>query len=135
MIENAKIKRKNIYDKNINPINIDIGDLVYLKNENRKKLDNPYKGPYEVIELNGVNTRIKIGFNVKEVHNNRLKKYDTNNWDKYNLLLINDIQYVDIWCKINKTIKRNILFWNMNKHKNIKKQMHNIIKKKKINNK
>ena len=79
LITNAKIKRKQVYDKNINPINIDIGDLVYLKNENRKKLDNPYKGPYEVIELNGVNTKIKIGSNVKKVHNNRLKKYNTNN--------------------------------------------------------
>lgn len=46
---------------------------------NRKKLEPPYKGPYEVVELNGVNTKIKIGNEIKEIHNNRLKITDKQN--------------------------------------------------------
>ena len=76
LLTNAKKIRKESYDKNSNPIEIKIGDLVYLSNENRKKLDPPYKGPFEVIELKGVNTKIRVGNNERIVHKNRLKKYN-----------------------------------------------------------
>lgn len=83
MLDIAKTKRKYNYDKVVNPLNIQKGDLVLLKNENRRKLDAHYKGPYEVIELNDVNTKIKIGDKIKTVHNNNLKKILNRNNDIY----------------------------------------------------
>lgn len=74
LLDRSKIERKESIDKIANPLDLEVGDKVYLKVGNKKKLDNPYKGPYEVVELNGVNSKIKINNEIKEVHNNRLKK-------------------------------------------------------------
>lgn len=74
LLDLAKVKRKVYYDTYTNPLKVNVGDLVWLKVGNKKKLDSPFKGPYEVIEINGVNSKIRIGDNIKEVHNNRLKK-------------------------------------------------------------
>lgn len=78
LIDKSKKKRveKHI---NTNPIDIKTGDLVLLRNEDRKKLQKPYKGPYPVIERKGVNSLIDINGTNKLVHNDRLKRYNVKN--------------------------------------------------------
>lgn len=75
MIENIKLKRSVNSDRNKNSIDIRIGDLVLLKIENRKKNEPPYKGPYEVVDIDNVNVTIRIKTDDKVVHKNLLKKY------------------------------------------------------------
>lgn len=62
-------------NKNFNKLNINVDDLVLLKNYNNKKGQPPYKGPYRVIRTNGVNTSIQMENSIKEVHNNILKRF------------------------------------------------------------
>lgn len=71
-----KIKRQNLQNQNINPIKIGLGDQVYLKNENRKKLDPCYVGPFTVIRIMDPNCIIRNNITYKEVivHKNRLIK-------------------------------------------------------------
>ena len=48
----AKEKLKIYYDKKINPLEVKIGDIVFLlKGEKTKKLVNNYTGPYEILEV------------------------------------------------------------------------------------
>ena len=48
----AKEKLKIYYDKKINPLEVKIGDIVFLlKGEKTKKLVNSYTGPYEILEV------------------------------------------------------------------------------------
>lgn len=73
LIEAEKIKRKLEYDRKTNPINLKIGDKIYLTNEARTKLDSFYKGPFEVIKiLDNNNVEISYGSSSKIVHKNRL---------------------------------------------------------------
>lgn len=51
--------RKIQYDKETNPIEIEINDTVYLKNEIRRKLDSFYIGPYIVTKIIEPNCEIK----------------------------------------------------------------------------
>lgn len=69
-----KHQRKKQFDSNINPIPISINDIVYLKNENRRKLDSFYIGPYQVISISEPNCEIKHVNSGKSVtvHKNRL---------------------------------------------------------------
>ena len=71
-----KIERKKHFDNNINPIAILVNDLVYLKNENRKKLDSFYTGPYQITLINEPNCEIKHVNSGKTitVHKNRIIK-------------------------------------------------------------
>lgn len=76
----AKERRKQFFDKNTSPSDIKVGDFVLIKAGERKKSDPPYVGPYQVIETNGVNSKLKINnsnkaTSTKIVHNNRLKMY------------------------------------------------------------
>lgn len=53
----SKEINKQHYDKHINPINFNIGDLVYILNEQTKqgkskKLSPRYNGPYKIIDVN-----------------------------------------------------------------------------------
>lgn len=61
-------------NQNKNPIDISIGDLIYLKNENRKKLDPEYIGPFIVVKLDNPNCVIRNRKTNKQstVHMNRL---------------------------------------------------------------
>lgn len=71
-----KSKEKRISnDKYRNKFNLKVGELVLMKVENRKKHQSPYKGPYRIIERNGVNTTIDYNGTYKEIHNNNLKPY------------------------------------------------------------
>lgn len=71
-----KIKRQKEHDETVNPIYIKLKDLVFLKNENRRKLDSFYIGPYEVISICEPNCEIKNTTTGKTivVHKNRLIK-------------------------------------------------------------
>ena len=77
----AKEKSKVYYDKTTNPIELQIGDSVYLEHKNRanKKLTPPYNGTYEVVDFAGpVNTVIRVGNKLKTIHNNLLKLHTPN---------------------------------------------------------
>lgn len=74
IIENEKLRRKLIYDRtNNNPINVNVGDIIYVKKENRNKLEKYYNGPFEVIEVLK-NNNLKLKNNDKEmiVHKNNV---------------------------------------------------------------
>lgn len=84
-LQQAALKTKEILEKvkdsriatqadNINPININLNDKVWLRSENRKKLDAVFTGPFEVIELDHPNAKIKHckTNEVQKVHKNRL---------------------------------------------------------------
>jgi len=62
----------------INMPHFQVGDKVLLRNENDKKLDPLWKGPYTISEVDkkGSNTTIEIKRNKRiQVHVNRLRKY------------------------------------------------------------
>lgn len=71
-----KEKRQIVANNSLNPINLEVGDKVYLKNENRKKLDPFYTGPYIVSEMKIPNSTIVHPITNKPliVHKNRLIK-------------------------------------------------------------
>lgn len=72
----SKFENKKYYDRKINRMKLQKGDLVLLESETSKKLEPRYDGPFEVTDvLSDVNTKIKIKNSEKIVHNNRLKKY------------------------------------------------------------
>lgn len=74
-IEQTKMKRTNDYNSNIIETNLKIGDKVYLKLENRSKLDPLYSGPYIITALTTCNATIANGNrNSIEVHKSRLVK-------------------------------------------------------------
>lgn len=65
---------KKIKIKKDQKIEIKIGDKVYLSNENRRKLDAFYIGPYLVTQVDNQNCEIRneITNNSMIVHKNRL---------------------------------------------------------------
>lgn len=69
-----KIKRTFRAENDINPIHLKINEPVYLKIENRRKLDPFYEGPYIVEELLDPNCKIKNPRTNQSiiVHKNRL---------------------------------------------------------------
>lgn len=75
-IEEEKSKRKNFYDKNISrPVNVKIGDRVYIKKENRNKFEKFYNGPFEVVEIyKDNNIRIRVKDKETIVHKNNIIK-------------------------------------------------------------
>ena len=80
----AKEKSKLYHDRKINPLEIKIGDTVFLlKGEKIKKLDNQYTGPHEVLDvLRKGNVKINIKGKPTVVHVNRIKRSHINiqNW-------------------------------------------------------
>jgi hypothetical protein len=72
----SKIKRIANYDISSKPKEFLVGDKVLLKKENRKgKLDEIYIGPFEILEVENPNVKIKIKNRRQLVHKNRLKQY------------------------------------------------------------
>lgn len=71
-----KEKRQISDNRNLNPIRISEGDQVYIKNENRKKLDPQYIGPFLVVNITQPNCTVKHLVTGKQstVHKNRLIK-------------------------------------------------------------
>ena len=75
MASRAKTKLINKQDK-IKPINLSIGSKVKLRLESRKKFDDVYDGPFEVIDIQHPNVTIKDKDNKeKVVHKNRLRLF------------------------------------------------------------
>lgn len=75
-LDKVKMKRKIEYDKSINTLKINKGDLVLITNENRTKLDPWYVGPYVVLDSEGPNCILKAnnGKQIK-IHKNRIQVY------------------------------------------------------------
>ena len=73
---NKKEHRQIILNSQINPINVKIGDQVYITNENRRKLDPVYIGPFKIIQIQDPNCLIQNMFTQKQstVHKNRIIK-------------------------------------------------------------
>jgi hypothetical protein len=74
-LEKSKIKRKNIYDLSVRIKTYQPGDLVLLKNEQRKKLDPIFNGPFKVLEEKGPNVELEINNKKQVVHKDRVKPY------------------------------------------------------------
>ena len=76
----AKEKSKIYYDKKINPLEVKIGDNVFLlKVGKTKKLDNQYTGPHEVLDvLVKGNLKINVKGKPTVVHINRIKRSHMN---------------------------------------------------------
>lgn len=71
-----KYQRKQQFDNNLNPISVVINDIVYLKNENRSKLDSFYLGPYKILKIVEPNCEIQhiLTGKTTNVHKNRIIK-------------------------------------------------------------
>ena len=80
----AKEKSRMYHDRKINPLEIKIGDNVFLlKGGKIKKLDNQYTEPHEVLDVLGKgNVKINIKGKPTVVHVNRIKRSHINiqNW-------------------------------------------------------
>ena len=80
----AKEKSKIYDDKKINPLDVKIGENVFLlKGGKIKKLDNQYAGPHEVLDVLGKrNVKINVKGIPTVVHMNRIKRSHMNiqNW-------------------------------------------------------
>lgn len=87
-IQKSTIKAKEMLDKNkiiriqnqvkiANPIDVNINYKVWLKIENRRKLDPVYSGPFKVTELKHPNIKIKhcTSGESQIVHKNRIVNY------------------------------------------------------------
>lgn len=77
-IEKSKKKRVNNYNVNTKPLQLAVGDLVWLENNAHHKLGNLRIGPYEVTKINTPNATIrdlKSPNKEQTVHKNRLRKY------------------------------------------------------------
>lgn len=75
MLIQNKIRTKQLYDRKINSIELEIGDKVIVKNEAGHKHDSVYKGPFTVMEINESNITIKDDKNkIKIVHKNNVNK-------------------------------------------------------------
>lgn len=75
LLELAKSRNKQIYDRNANPLQIKKGDKVILTDDEHHKFQPVYKGPFLVEEVEEYNVKIKdLKTNkVKIVHKNRLR--------------------------------------------------------------
>ena len=73
----SRLVAKNWYDTDKRVSNINTGDLIMLKKEQRKDaLDVKFEGPFEVRERRGVIVQIAMGSGKKWVHLNRCKEYE-----------------------------------------------------------
>jgi hypothetical protein len=76
----SKEKTKEDYDRDSEAPDIQVGQWVLLFDETvrrgwSKKLIPPYIGPYEVLEVEGVNVIIKRGRAAQKVHVNRPRPF------------------------------------------------------------
>jgi hypothetical protein len=71
----SKNKRKDQFDEQTKEVIFRPGELVLLRKENRKKLDDVYIGPFEVIQDEDPNVELKIKNKTQLVHKNRIKPY------------------------------------------------------------
>lgn len=77
-IEKLKSLQTDRLNQKAKPISFKIGEKVLITNEGRKKNDPFYSGPYEIIDIDFSNVKLKIKNDYKLVHKDRLKKYYSN---------------------------------------------------------
>lgn len=76
LIEKVKIANKKTYDKNTNPIQLKIGDMVKIVKQPYDKFRYIYDGPFEVKQIDGSNVEIILeNGNPYKIHKNRMIKY------------------------------------------------------------
>lgn len=75
VIEKIKLKNKMLYDRNANEINVNIGDMVKIRNEPYEKFKFTYSGPFKVIAIDNANLTIDLNGKRYTVHKNRVLKY------------------------------------------------------------
>lgn len=68
----VKEKRKEAYDKNINPRNYVKGGNVLVRKETGPNLSALFDGPYEVVGINGSNVYIRKEVVIDEIHKDRI---------------------------------------------------------------
>lgn len=76
-LNNSKIRTKQYYDKQANPLNLKINDTVLVTDETRTKFNPLYKGPFKVVNIDSHNVTI-FDPNTKKtkvVHKNNVRKY------------------------------------------------------------
>ena len=75
-LDKYKIENKYYYDKSSKPLNVKVGDKVFLTNEVRNKIDPYYTGPYYVTGIcDRGNVKININGKCYITHKNRLRQY------------------------------------------------------------
>lgn len=72
-----KIKRRNktYYDRKLNEIQINIGDLILVKKEPYNKFGPIFSGPYKVKEVEQQNVIFEINNKKNKIHKNRIVKF------------------------------------------------------------
>lgn len=75
IIEKVKLKNKMLYDKNINAIEVRVGDMVKIRNEPYEKFKFTYSGPFKVIAIDNANLTIDLSGKRYTIHRNRVLKY------------------------------------------------------------
>lgn len=71
IISKLKETNKKYYDRTINPIDVRIGDKIYVRSEPYNKLEQLRK-PYVVTEIQGTNVKLSDGHKEILVHKNRI---------------------------------------------------------------
>lgn len=75
LLEKSKLNNKKSYDKNVNPLNVKVGDKVLIEIEPYDKHRQKYAGPYIIKSMDNVNVEIEIPPNkTKCIHKNKLIK-------------------------------------------------------------
>lgn len=78
-LHTQKIQNKKYYDEKINEIELNIDDLVLVKNQNKNhKFDDVYEGPFRVIDVRDSYAEILKGNKKVKLHKNLIKKVKSN---------------------------------------------------------
>lgn len=73
LIDKMKIRNKEYFDRKAKPLNVDIGDMVYIEIEPYNKLRQKYNGPYKIVKIEEPNVTIQTGTNTTTVHEDRVR--------------------------------------------------------------
>lgn len=73
IINKLKETNKKYYNRTANPIDVKIGEKIYLRTEPYNKLQQLRK-PYTITEINGTNVKITDGQKGTIVHKNRINE-------------------------------------------------------------
>lgn len=73
-INRIKQYNKTQYDKKLNPVDVDINDLILVKKEPYDKFKQIYSGPYRVRRIDNQNITIEINNKPYVIHKNRIVK-------------------------------------------------------------
>lgn len=71
----AKNSQNYKTNKQLQPCNFRLGDFVKVLSDATTKWDRPYRGPYEIVGIDGVNSFVNINGKHVKLHNNRLELF------------------------------------------------------------